>query len=168
MRSGEYWTDAAVAALKANLPAVLASIDADEGDFTLPVPTGDDYYPGGVTQAEAYPTVEVACPDWQLTNMPLGQAYAEHEFTIVVRVWLSDQTIDEQQWTRESLYRAVNRYGEALFAVLARPGILDGQHVELTNVRGQHRFSPADDTRPVNETYVMMWFDYASSEGRER
>jgi hypothetical protein len=142
--------DATVAHLRLRFPYWIDWINAEEGDFVLDAPKDapgepdDGYVVGGWTTLR-YPTVEVAIPDWSMTNFSIAQQVSDLSPRLVVRTWAA-----EPQPKAGLLYRKLLRYGRATILSLTEPGAFgqdEDTRVIVDGMEGRYRFDPETDQR---------------------
>lgn len=140
--------DAAVASLREHLNDEIAAVNAALGltghPDALPAVDPDRICYGlGENPLVAYPTIEVAAPDWTLSHASINTWEWDLTMTLVVAAWLQD--VDYERLSRNS-----TRMRRALLAVLAAPDAC-GPFV-LTDARGAIR--TADPETGAREEFV--------------
>jgi hypothetical protein len=151
----ETFIDNAVEHLVDNLPAKLATIDLEKGDFVLPVPRDEDISAGGVTVYLRYPTIEVAAPDGVLENFSMGQGGSDHSFNVMVRA------VNEiNDWN--TLYRTTMRYQRALGELLTEQDAFG--RVEVVRMRWANRVNPQTEEHPELIMGTLLIFELKGPE----
>jgi len=135
--SGEDITDAAIASLKAQLPAVLAVINAAHDDFEIEAPADHAYKAGGDFLHESYPHIEVATPDEDFIEPDISLGSWIGGPRVVVRATLQDFTADGG----EALYRKLQRLALAILRTLTYPGAF-GPGITVLRAAKRVRFDP--------------------------
>jgi hypothetical protein len=131
--------DATIASLKAGLPTRIAAVNAVKTDLVLAVPDDANYYAGGLETFVAYPSVEVAGPDWSYASPSIAQYEWDGATSIMVRLLAEHPDF-------QTLYRSMMRYTACLVEVLAQPGAF-GDNATLQRMRGFYRTNPEQGTR---------------------
>ena len=139
MQHLESYIDTGIAALKAGLPTRIQAVNQTHTDFVLPTPAADSYFAGGLSTYLAFPSVELAAPDWSLANPSIRQQGWSGTATVTARILYQHADFD-------TLYRAVMRYGRCLTEVLAQPDAL-GVGQTVSSMRGFYRVDPEAGTR---------------------
>jgi hypothetical protein len=141
--------DQAVASLRAGLPGVIDAINTQATDFTLPKPNDkpgepDDGYVLGGWTIISYPVVEVAAPDWVMTNFSLAQVQSDLNPTVAVRAQFLKPESESG-----ALYRMAMRYTTAVVQVLVQPDAFGaGITVQREGgIRGTYGFNPETNER---------------------
>lgn len=100
---------------------------------TRGAPSGyGDYYPGGIDTPTAWPSIEVAVPDMELTNFDIAQTDADAELRLIVQLWLKDGRFPV-------LNRMIKRYAATVLDVLRNPQVLPAS---IRTVRFAWRTNP--------------------------
>lgn len=162
MDGPEDLVDTAVAALQGGIDAALAALEAKYAggphELPLPRPRTEDYYPGGVGQVLRYPTIEVAVPDLSGDTFSIDQHESDVTTVGVVRCWMQHPRFDV-------LYRTTNRYGSAIFNVLASPDAATGRGcgwgaaVTVKRYRAAWRWNPQANELDQVTSAVLLVFD---------
>lgn len=152
----EPYLDACQASLIAGLGAKLTAVNGEHIDFELRDVDPDAYVVGGWLPLK-YPSVEIAAPDFAITQFSVGQRVADFDFRVIVRI--TDQDASTEQAGR--LYRRVMRYARAIAEVLMQPDAF-GPHTSLDRDRGitgSFRFNPEVPERQeiVGFTVLTFW-----------
>lgn len=163
IRHLEPYIDAAVATLRASLPAAIDAVNdnhLDDGhDITLDHVPSERVHFGGYIDL-SYPLVEVASPDFAYRNWSLAQLLADAQFSIVVRLLCQDAD-------PEKLYRRSLRYGSALLATLVQPDAFGpGTTIDPDlGVRGSYRHDPEGGEREelVGSTLIVFTLQQVES-----
>lgn len=135
--------DAALATLRANLTTRIAEVNGEHSDFSIEDVPDENFHVGGFV-AISYPMVEVAAPDWTLTDLSIAQKAGTFVPAVVVR--LSALAAGDGP---ERLYRRMVRYGQALLLTLIQPDAF-GAGVTIdpsSGIRGAYRFNPEEEER---------------------
>jgi hypothetical protein len=134
----EPFLDAAIATLKAQLPAALAEINLEHtGDlFTVPFPDADTGYilGGRPIIAVPLPIVQVAATDFELGEASVEQLSYALDLKMTVQATLAHVEAD-------ILYRTVMRFGSAIVDVMCEPDAFGGGTV-AESVTGAYRVAP--------------------------
>lgn len=142
---------AAIASLKADMPAKIAVYNADPANqHDLTVIADEAFYFGGEEPKTLFPMVEVAIPGAQLTNFPQGQLHADMDDDFTVAVWLEGESGEISD-----LYERSLGYAEIVIDVLMKPGAF-GEHLALERDRGvRARFPmiPQGEIDPDSRTF---------------
>lgn len=155
MIHAEEFLDATIATLKANLPAALAAINAAHTDFQVAVPD-DDSYSTGTLDILRYPWIEVAVPDFSISNFSMEQWDADFYPVVIVR------GLYQEPLSADRLDRALKRYGQALLNVLLTPNAF-GAHEVVQSVRGGYRVNPETQERTEFTGGVVAAFTIEST-----
>lgn len=135
--TGEPITDAAIASLKAGLPAAIAAVNAAHDDFEIEVPDESAYAAGGDFLQVSFPHIEVATPDEDFISPDISQESWLGSPRVVVRATIQDFTADGG----DQLYRKLQRLGLVIIQVLtARAAFGDG--VAVLRAARRVRFDP--------------------------
>lgn len=145
MLHAEDLLDNAIAHLRADLPSKIDAINTAIGDdiiLTAPADTGGDTadpevsYSTGGDPILRQPWVEVAVPDFTLTELDLGQVSALFAANVAVLGFIL-----EPRPPIERADRHVKRFGQALADCLMQPDAF-GVGVSVESVRGSYRIDP--------------------------
>lgn len=161
----ESFLDEAIASLRTQLPAAIDALNLSGAyDPPVPKPEPEDYYVGPVRRPLRYPIVEIAVPNWTLTDLDLGQLTADADFTMMASVTLRD--VGEAALHSDRLYRWQQRYVRALLNVLLEPNAF-GQHATVTGISGAYRQNP--QTRESEEVIgaAVVAFTVETTQTRE-
>lgn len=113
-----------------------------------------DYYPGGIDTASAWPSIEVAVPDTELSNFDIGQTDADAHTNLIVQIWLKDGRFPV-------LNKMGKRYAAAVLATLQDPTVLP---FAIESVRKAWRTNPSiQDENDRITTGVLMFFSLSGS-----
>jgi hypothetical protein len=156
MQHIEGFVQTTIDTLKQELPGAIQVENELHGDFQIPTPKDESYFFGGDESQGVvlrYPQIEVAAPDWMMSEFSLGQQTSALELTLIVRAWLQQ---DAEIQGFQNLYRATLRYGRSLLRVLTRPDALG--HSTITAVRGFYRVNPETGERDEPEAASMLLF----------
>lgn len=158
----EPFLDEAVSSLRTSLPAALAALSTDA--VPLDPPAAEDYYTGVVRAPLRYPLIEVASPDWTMTDFDLGSLTGDFDFPMMVSATL--RIVDPAALHSDRMYRSQMRYAAAILNVLLEPDAF-GQHATVASARGAYRQNP--ETREANEIVgaVVVAFGIQTTDSRD-
>ncbi len=154
----ELLVDAAIASLKAGLPARVAALNATTTDFDVPVPADEAYYYGVQSEIWLWPAVEVAAPDFDLTALSLEQLDGDLSPLVMVMVW-------QQDTDRVRLWRTLDRLSHCVAQVLLQPAAF-GAGVIVQTVAGRTRLNP--ETRDAAEVTAGFLHVYQLADLEQR
>jgi hypothetical protein len=167
----EPFLDGALASLRANLPARLAALSTSSVPLDPPADDGGplgspglDYYAGVVRKPLRYPLVEVAAPDWTMTDFDLGQLTGDFDFPMMASATL--RIVDPAALHSDRMYRSQMRYAAAILNVLLEPGAF-GDGATVVSARGAYRQNP--ETRETEEIVggVVIAFGIETTDSRD-
>jgi hypothetical protein len=153
----EPFLDACKASLVAGLPAAIATINANHPDPDIqldPVAAGNIWIGG--YDVLAYPTIEIASPDWTMAQLSIGQHSADLGCIVIVRCHVRDVS-------PERIYRQALRYASAMLLVLLTDEAF-GHRAVVEDVRGSYRFNPETEERQEASGHATINFRLQSGE----
>lgn len=163
--------DSAIASIAADLPDVIATINAETGAANpaaielempdpRPVEEGGAIYFGGFDIVK-YPSIEIASPDFSLADFDLDNWSADLRAVLMVRGHVMDANAAR-------VLRRAYRFGRALLQVLLQPDAF-GAGVQIRKddgVRGYYRFNPETGEREEIFGSTLLVFALEGSENR--
>lgn len=154
--------DAGAAALRdpaTGINAFITEANAGHADFDLALVDDASILPGGATNILKYPAVEIAAPDWDMSNVSLAQLSADLSMRVVVMCWV--QHVDFQ-----TLYRSSMRLAKAALSCLMQPDALSptDERVVINAASGRYRFNPEANDRAefTAGTLLLIGVEFAA------
>lgn len=153
----EPYIDAAIASLQDDATGVnyflgLANAAHAPG-FAVATVADEDIHAGGGTMLLRWPAVEVAAPDWDLTNVSLAQMSGDLSLRMIAMCWYQETDFD-------TLYRASMRFADATLRCLMQPDAfapVDDRAV-VAAVSGRYRVNPETNERAEFTAGTLLAF----------
>lgn len=153
--TAERMIDMALATLQAQLPGVIATLNAEPGAVQLVAPAA--YWFAGRDPIVDYPAVEVAIADVDLGNFDFNHQDTDATTPVIVGAWMQDADY-------ELLMRRCYRMGRALKRVmLQRDSCGDGTNP----IRAQFRYRPIQPDNRGGDIWTSAAVLYVTVEHTE-
>jgi hypothetical protein len=154
--------DAIYAFLQTELDPYIAAVNLTVTDgLSVPVVPAFNVFLGGrqpiATLNPDQPAIEVAIPDFTLTNFSVDSTDADESMRVVMRAWL--QHVGDAETAVSDVYLKATRLGRAILAAtVKRENQAWGNDAVVSQVRGAYRANPETDQREAWTSSVVYEF----------
>lgn len=152
----EPYIDAAIASLQNDATGVnhfIGVANAAHSDFAVATVDDEDVHAGGGTMLLRWPAIEVAAPDWDLSNVSLAQMSADLSLRIIAMCWYQETDFN-------TLYRASMRFADATLRCLMQPDAFSpaDDRAVVPAVSGRYRVNPETNERAEFTAGTLLAF----------